>query len=47
MYLLTSIPEGAIFKYSLTSFEFKIALTLDMSTVLYERTLSGIKTEKN
>lgn len=42
----TSNPLGEIFKYSLTSLEFKITFTLSMSTLVYEKGRSGIKTEK-
>ena len=44
--VLTSSPDGAIFRYSLTSLELSKTLTLVKSTVVYERTLSGMITEK-
>ena len=45
-YLFTSSPDGAIFRYSLTSLELSKTLTLVKSTAVYERTLSGMITEK-
>ena len=44
--VLTSSPDGAIFRYSLTSLELSKTLTLVKSTAVYERTLSGMITEK-
>ena len=46
MYFFTSSPDGAIFRYSLTSLELSKTLTLVKSTAVYERTLSGMITEK-
>ena len=46
MYLFTSSPDGAIFRYSLTSLELSKTLTFVKSTAVYERTLSGMITEK-
>ena len=43
---LTSNPEGAIFKYSLTSLEFKITLIFVKSIASYDKTRSGMRTEK-
>ena len=43
---LTSSPEGAIFKYSLTSLEFKITLIFVKSIASYDKTRSGMRTEK-
>ena len=43
----TSSPDGAIFRYSLTSLELSRTLTLVKSTAVYERTLSGMITEKD